>query len=77
MKPVGRGLLVDADGDDVYEASTGSQGYAEALEKFPLPMRPIGLMLDIGGTNRYLYPGFEAPSDKGRIQNHRGLAIDY
>ena len=77
VKPAGIGLFVDANGNDVYEASTDAQGYAAALENLPLSMRPIGLMLDMGGNDHYRYPGFEAPTGKGRFQNDRGLAIDY
>jgi len=77
VKPVGRGLLVDADGDDVYEAETSAQGYAAVLDKFPLSMQPIGLLLDLAGADRFLYPDFGAPTRQGRLQNQRGLAIDY
>jgi hypothetical protein len=78
LKSLGVGLLVDEIGDDTYRAMKDAQGYAgNPGEGFPPEEKATGILLDLGGSDRFDMPYAEGVNSNGRIQNRQGIAIDY
>lgn len=78
IKPFGAGILIDSVGRDLYSAKSFSQGYAKPLnKKFPAFQMPVGILLDLEGIDEFLMPGSKPVNARGRIQNERGIAINY
>lgn len=73
----GFGLLVDRRGDDNYVAGIESQGYSGRPEAgFPESEWPTGVLLDLQGKDVFDLPYSDPVTDKGRVQNRQGVAID-
>ncbi len=77
LKPFGVGLLLDAYGDDDYQAAETSQGYAAEPRGFRETQRPVGVLVDLQGNNRFTtFEALNPVSRNGRIQNKQGIAIE-
>jgi hypothetical protein len=79
LKPYGAGLLIDVAGNDRYEAAATSQGYTpepnDPRQGFPRDQWPVGILLDLQGTDVFDQPGVNSPHLSGRIQNQQGVAV--
>lgn len=75
IKPYGVGLLVDQAGKDYYKALRDSQGIAKPDRHFP-GQWPIGVLLDLEGTDEFEQPYTEDVGKEGRVQNRQGIAVD-
>ncbi|MEE8429244.1 MAG: hypothetical protein V3S33_07065 [Gammaproteobacteria bacterium] len=76
LKPFGFGFLLDAYGDDAYQAAESSQGYAAEPTVFPENQRPVGVLVDLLGNNRFTqFEALKPVSPDGRIQNKQGIAV--
>ncbi|HYQ72177.1 MAG TPA: hypothetical protein VET88_09655 [Gammaproteobacteria bacterium] len=76
IKAFGVGILLDNAGDDTYIASRASQGNAVPWKGAPDNEWPVGILLDLGGTDSFQQPYTEVPGNNKRIQNRQGIAID-
>lgn len=76
IKPFGVGLMIDMQGDDQYVAAAESQGYSTLTPEFPAEQWPLGVLLDLAGTNQFQQPNMETPDDDGRISSRGGIAYD-
>ncbi len=68
--------MVDMQGDDQHVAVAESQGYSTLPPKFPAEQWPLGMLLDLGGTNEFQQPDIEKPSGDGRISSRGGIAYN-